>query len=133
MKQKKTNRYYWFDYLFWIFKKTEVFYGGGRCPDPDLLFFSFFLAFVYVPLMIVLSFLLPWHVVGIIMLLFGGVASIGVFGLGFLNLIYPPSRQKLVMKHYEGRFFSRYIAYLILFFMYGLCIGEVFLCAYLFW
>lgn len=106
----KERKYYFFDYLFWLGEMTWKKYHKVNFKQPrgsDMLWACIIL-FIFIPVLTIAGHFLhdlAFEVFGALLVI---VFSISVFMTDRLfGKIYPPSRRKAVMKHYEGRKFSR--------------------------
>ena len=121
-EQKRPRRYYFFDYLFWLGEMAQQHYKGEpRRPDGDSMLMLCIMVVVLGPIItIVLCFNPPVRDFLVIAMIVG--CSVVVYLLG---KIYPPSRRKAVMQHYEGRKFSQTRCYFFFFTLILLFIPEL--------
>ena len=117
-EQERPRRYYFFDYLFWLGEITWVHYHDYDVKQPNFIptltitghFLHDYDRLIYEFSLFVLT------IVGIVAV----IVSDWLFGK-----IYPPSRRKAVMRHYEGRKFSPARSYFFFFSFYLLLIPEM--------
>lgn len=125
-EQERKRRYYFFDYLYWLGEMAQRHYKGEpRRPDGAAFLMFCFMAFIYVPVLSTAGHFLysssafEWFTVAMIAV----VAAI--YSCIWRGWIYPFSRRKVVMQHYEGRKFSPARCYIILFSFGFLLIFEM--------
>lgn len=124
----KERKYYFFDYLFWLGEMAQWHYKGEpRRPDGESMLMLCIMTFIYEPIFFTTAHFLygspvfEWFTVAMIA---GIVAIIHYIWRG---RIYPFSRRKAVMQHYEGRRFSPSRCYFFVFSLGFLLIAEAYL------
>ena len=130
-QSSKERKYYFFDYLFWLGEMAQWHYKGEpRRPDGESMLMFCIMTFIYGPI-----FFIAGH---FLYLLYGSPAfewfTVAMI-VGYLVIqhciwhgrIYPISRRKAVMQHYEGRRFSPFRCYFFLFSLAFLLISEMYL------
>lgn len=124
----KKRKYYFFDYLFWLGEMAQWHYKGEpRRPDGESMLMLCIMTFIYEPIFFTAAHFLygspvfNWFAVAMIA---GFLAILHCMSHGW---IYPFSRRKEVMQHYEGRRFSPFRCYFFLFSLGFLLISEMYL------
>lgn len=124
----KKRKYYFFDYLFWLGEMAQWHYKGEpRRPDGESMLMLCIMIFIYEPIFFTTAHFLfgstafEWFTVAMIA---GIVAILHCIWRGW---IYPFSRRKAVMQHYEGRRFSPFRCYFFVFSLGFLMIAEAYL------
>ena len=107
-EQERPRRYYFFDYLFWLGEMARWHYKGEpRRPDGNAML-----------MLCIIPPIRDFIAIGMAV-----VSGVGV--VNSLDRIYPPSRRKAVMRHYEGRKFSPARCYFFVFFLAFLLIAQM--------
>ena len=127
----KKRKYYFFDYLFWLGEMAQWHYKGEpRRPDGESMLMLCIMTFIYAPIFFTAGHFIyslygstafGWFTVAMIV---GSLVVLHYIGRGW---IYPFSRRKEVMQHYEGRRFSPFRCYFFLFSLGFLLIAEMYL------
>ncbi len=122
-EQERPRCYYFFDYLFWLGEMAQWHYKGEpRRPDGDRMLLLCIMVVALGPIFaIVLCFDPPIR--DFIAIDMAVVSGVGV--VYSLDRIYPLSRRKAVMRHYEGRKFSSARCYFFVFFLTFLLIAQM--------
>jgi hypothetical protein len=121
-EQKQPRHYYFFDYLFWLGEMAQQHYKGEpRRPDGDSMLMLCIMVVVLGPMLaIVFCFDPPVRDFLAIAMIVCSAVIVYLPGK-----IYPPSRRKAVMQHYEGRKFSQTRCYFFFFTLILLFIPEL--------
>lgn len=127
-EQEQQRHYYFFDYLFWLGEMAQWHYKGEpRRPDGESMLMLCIMIFIYEPIFFTAAHFLygspafEWFTVAMII---GLLVILHYIGRG---RIYPFTRRKAVMQHYEGRRFSPFRCYFFLFSLGFLLIAEAYL------
>lgn len=127
-EQERQRHYYFFDYLFWLGEMAQWHYKGEpRRPDGESMLMLCIMIFIYEPIFFTAAHFLygspafEWFTVAMII---GLLVILHYIGRG---RIYPFTRRKAVMQHYEGRRFSPFRCYFFLFSLGFLLIAEAYL------
>ena len=122
-EQERPRRYYFFDYLFWLGEMARWHYKGEpRRPDGNAMLMLCIMIAVIEP-MLVTVFCFDPPIRDFIAIGMAVVSGVGV--VNSLDRIYPPSRRKAVMRHYEGRKFSPARCYFFVFILAFLLIAQM--------
>ena len=130
-EQERPRRYYFFDYLFWLGEITWVHYHDYdiKQPNGNAMLEACAMFFIFIPTLVITGHLLHDYdrliyefslFVLLIVWIVAAIVSDWLFGK-----IYPPSRRKAVMRHYEGRKFSPARCYFFFFSFYLLLVPEM--------
>ena len=130
-EQERPRRYYFFDYLFWLGEITWMHYHDYdvKQPNGNAMLQACAMFFIFIPTLTITGHFLHDYnrliyefslfVLAIVWIV-AVIVSDWLFGK-----IYPPSRRKAVMRHYEGRKFSRSRSYFFFFSFYLLLVPEM--------
>ncbi|MCE9475913.1 hypothetical protein [Bacteroides acidifaciens] len=117
-KHEDIQRFYFFDYLFWIGKNFQ--YIVGRM-DGDCVLLLYLMSVIFLPLESLGFCLFPKNNQTV---LFGGIVGLFVC-ISIMRIIYR-KRKKAVMKHYSSRCFNPLVGWIIALLPFAI-IGVIFL------
>lgn len=128
---KRPRHYYFFDYLFWLGEITWLNYHTYdiKQPNGNEMLVVCSMSFIFIPILTIVGHFLYdydrsiFEFFSLVLLIVWIVAIIMKDRL--LGKIYPPSRRKAVMQHYEGRKFSQTRCYFFFFTLILLFIPEL--------
>ena len=130
-EQERPRRYYFFDYLFWLGEITWVHYHDYdvKQPNGNAMLQACVMFFIFIPTLTITGHFLHdydrlIYEFSLFVLTIVGIVAVIVSDWLF-GKIYPPSRRKAVMRHYEGRKFSRARSYFFFFSFYLLLVPEM--------
>ena len=130
-EQERPRRYYFFDYLFWLGEITWVHYHDYdvKQPNGNAMLQACAMFFIFIPTLTITGHFLHdydrlIYEFSLFVLTIVGIVAVIVSDWLF-GKIYPPSRRKAVMRHYEGRKFSPARSYFFFFSFYLLLIPEM--------
>ena len=130
-EQERPRRYYFFDYLFWLGEITWVHYHDYdvKQPNGNAMLQACAMFFIFIPTLTITGHFLHdydrlIYEFSLFVLTIVGIVAVIVSDWLF-GKIYPPSRRKAVMRHYEGRKFSRARCYFFFFSFLLLAIPEM--------
>ena len=130
-EQERPRRYYFFDYLFWLGEITWVHYHDYdvKQPNGNAMLQACAMFFIFIPTLTITGHFLHdydrlIYEFSLFVLTIVGIVAVIVSDWLF-GKIYPPSRRKAVMRHYEGRKFSPARCYFFVFFLAFLLIAQM--------
>lgn len=130
-QSSKERKYYFFDYLFWLGEMAQWHYKGEpRRPDGESVLMFCIMTFIYAPIFFTVGHFLYSLYDSSVFDWFTVVMIVGLLVTQhciWRGRIYPFSRRKAVMQHYEGRRFSPFRCYFFLFSLAFLLISEIYL------
>lgn len=120
-KQENIQRFYFFDYLFWIGEKLQKRYGRYvRRIGGDMVLELYLFAFVLLPLTLFLMHLFYDNAeVALI------ISCVGILtATTALNIIYN-KRKKAVMKHFSRHPFNPFVAWILALFPFAVILATL--------
>ena len=130
-EQERPRRYYFFDYLFWLGEITWVHYHDYdvKQPNGNAMLQACAMFFIFIPTLTITGHFLHdydrlIYEFSLFVLTIVGIVAVIVSDWLF-GKIYPPSRRKAVMRHYEGRKFSPARCYFFVFILAFLLIAQM--------